>query len=142
MTRYLLDTNVLIALCDPEQTFHEAASRWFYERGIRGWLTCPITENGTVRILSLAKYPGSQPPQAVLESLRSLLMVGNHEHIPDDVSLLDDNIDPSQISGSGLVTDTYLALLAHYHGAELATFDRRISTAALRVNGRVHQIPV
>lgn len=142
MTRYLLDTNVLIALLDPNQQFHEAANRWFYGGAMRDWLSCPITENGTVRIISLEKYPGNRSPHTVVESLRTLLSVGGHEHIPDDVSLLDPGIDPRHIQGSGQVTDVYLALLAHQHGAQLATFDRRVSTAALHVPGKVHQVVV
>ncbi|QIM19555.1 PIN domain-containing protein [Leucobacter coleopterorum] len=142
MSSYLLDTNVLIALLDPDQQFHEAANRWFYGGAMRSWLSCPITENGVIRVVSLPKYPRSRPPVEVIESLRTLLAVGNHNHIPDDVSLLDPDIDPHRVKGSAKVTDTYLALLAHRHNAQLATFDRRISTAALRVPGKIYQIPV
>jgi toxin-antitoxin system PIN domain toxin len=140
MTRYLLDTNVLIALLDARQQFHEAANSWFYGGAMRDWLSCPMTENGTVRILSLPKYPGHQPPHVVIESLRTLIAVGQHEHVSDDVSLLDRGIDPGRIAASAHVTDTYLALLAHRHGAQLATFDRRISAAALTVPAEIHQI--
>lgn len=140
MNRYLLDTNVLIALLDPAQQFHDAANHWFYGGAMRDWLSCPITENGTVRILSLPKYPGCQPPHVVVESLRTLLAVGQHKHVPDDVSLMDPGIDPRRIAGSAQVTDTYLALLAHRHGAQLATFDRRISAAALSAPAEIHQI--
>ncbi|MFT4233137.1 MAG: PIN domain-containing protein [Leucobacter sp.] len=142
MSRYLLDTNVLVALIDPDQPFHDAASRWFYADPERAWLTCPITENGTIRIISLPGYPRSQPAHAVFESLRSLTAVGAHEFVPDDVTLLGDAVDPRRLQGSGQVTDTYLALLARAHGAQLATLDRRISTAAVRIPVEVFQIPV
>lgn len=141
MSRYLLDINVLIALIDPDQPFHEAANRWFYAESQRCWLTCPITENGTVRIIGLPKYPRSQPVHVALESLRTLTGVGRHEHIADDVSLLGLDVDPRRMRSSGQVTDTYLALLAHAHDARLATFDRRISTAALGVPAAIYQIP-
>ena len=52
MTPYLLDVNVLLALCDPMHVHHEAAHRWFAEKGSQAWATCPITENGFVRIAS------------------------------------------------------------------------------------------
>ncbi|MFV0433823.1 MAG: TA system VapC family ribonuclease toxin [Leucobacter sp.] len=138
---YLLDTNVLIALIDPDQPFHVAASEWFYSDLQRQWLTCPITENGTVRIISLPRYPRSQPVHVVFESLRTLTRVGCHQRISDDVSLLGSDVDSHRMRGSGEVTDTYLALLAHAHGAQLATFDRRISTTALRVPAGVYQVP-
>lgn len=141
MSRYLLDTNVLIALLDPDQQFHAAANRWFYGGAMQNWLSCPITENGTVRIVSLPQYPGERAPGTVLESLGTLLTAGNHERVADDVSLFSPEIEPSRIETSAQVTDLYLALLAFKHSAQLATFDRRISTAALRVPATIFQIP-
>jgi len=48
MTVYLLDVNVLLALCDSLHVHHEAAHRWFGDYGRTAWATCPITENVTV----------------------------------------------------------------------------------------------
>lgn len=141
MSKYLLDTNLLIALLDPDHPFHLPASRWFSREARRRWLTCPITENGAARIISLNSYSASRPVHEVVEALRSLTTVGRHEHIPDDASLLGSDIEPRRIRGSGQVTDTYLALLAHKHGAKLATLDRRISTAALKIPAQIEQIP-
>jgi predicted nucleic acid-binding protein len=47
----LLDVNVLVAMLDPEHVHHEGAHAWFSEHRSTGWATCPITENGLVRIL-------------------------------------------------------------------------------------------
>lgn len=141
MSRYLLDINALIALLDPDHTFQEAVSHWFYADPRRHWLTCPITENGTIRIIGLPRYPQSQPLRITIEALRSLTSFGHHEHIPDDVSLLGSDIDPRRIHGPGQITDTYLALLAQAHGAALATTDRKLSTRALGSMVEVFQIP-
>ena len=54
---YLLDVNVLIALVDSAHVRHDAANDWFDREGGSAWATCPITENGLVRIPSHPKYP-------------------------------------------------------------------------------------
>ncbi|PJN94116.1 VapC toxin family PIN domain ribonuclease, partial [Amaricoccus sp. HAR-UPW-R2A-40] len=56
---FLLDVNVLIALTDPAHVAHDDAHVWFAETGRHAWATCPITENGVLRILGNPKYPNS-----------------------------------------------------------------------------------
>jgi len=51
MTTYLLDVNVLIALIDPAHVQHDAAHAWFASTGQHSWATCPLTENGVLRIV-------------------------------------------------------------------------------------------
>jgi hypothetical protein len=65
---YLLDINVLIALSDPAHVHHEAAHRWFSAVGSASWATCPITENGFVRVISSPSYQSiaATPAQAAL----------------------------------------------------------------------------
>ena len=53
--RALLDVNVLIALLDAGHASHSAALRWFSANAAAGWASCPITQNGCVRILSHPK---------------------------------------------------------------------------------------
>jgi len=48
---YLLDVNLLVALFDRRHLNHEAAHDWFARRGIDSWATCPITENGFLRVI-------------------------------------------------------------------------------------------
>ncbi len=55
----LLDVNVLLALFDPDHIHHEAAHRWFARSRESGWASCPLTENGVVRILSNPAYSSS-----------------------------------------------------------------------------------
>jgi predicted nucleic acid-binding protein len=54
---FLLDVNVLIALIDPSHVNHAAAHDWFTQVARDGWATCPIVENGVIRILSHSAYP-------------------------------------------------------------------------------------
>jgi len=51
MTTYLLDVNVLIALIDPAHVQHDTAHVWFASTGSHSWATCPLTENGVLRIV-------------------------------------------------------------------------------------------
>jgi toxin-antitoxin system PIN domain toxin len=131
---FLLDTNVLIALIDPAHVGHDAAHRWFAERGAASWATCPLTENGVIRIVSQPKYPNSAgSPAAVAPIVSGLRGLPGHVFWSDDLSLVgSDLIEPSQITTPAQVTDTYLLALAVSKGGELATFDRRLSSRAVR----------
>ena len=53
--RHLLDINVLIALMDPDHVFHRRAHEWWAAEP-RTWASCPLTENGLVRIMASAAY--------------------------------------------------------------------------------------
>jgi hypothetical protein len=132
VTRYLLDVNVLIALIDPTHVQHDRTHDWFAERGRQAWASCPLTENGVLRIVGHPRYPNSPgTPAAVAELVSILCSLGGHEFWPDDVSLLDSQrVDSSRLLDSGQVTDTYLLALAIAHGGQLATFDRHLVTDA------------
>jgi toxin-antitoxin system PIN domain toxin len=136
VTRYLLDVNVLIALIDPAHVQHDRAHDWFAAKGRKAWATCPVTENGVLRIVGHPRYPNSPgTPAAVAELVSILRGLGGHEFWPDDITLFDNRrIDTDRLLDSGQVTDAYLLALALAHGGELATFDRRLVTSAV-VNG-------
>ncbi|MHB8530682.1 MAG: TA system VapC family ribonuclease toxin [Caulobacteraceae bacterium] len=131
---YLLDVNVLIALLDPAHVGHEAAHSWFGRVGARSWATCPITENGVIRIVGHPNYPNSVGSPAMAAPIASRLRaLPGHVFWNDDLSLVDsDLIDPRKIATPGQVTDTYLLALAVANHGQLATFDRRLSTMAVR----------
>jgi hypothetical protein len=133
VTRYLLDVNVLIALIDPAHVQHDRAHEWFAAKGRRGWATCPLTQNGVLRIVGHPRYPSSPgTPAAVAELLAAFLASNNHEFWPDDVTLLDAaRVDASRLLDSAQITDSYLLALACAHGGKLATFDRRIVPGAV-----------
>jgi toxin-antitoxin system PIN domain toxin len=133
VTRYLLDVNVLIALIDPAHVQHDLAHNWFAAKGKRAWATCPLTENGVLRIVGNARYPNSPgTPAAVAELIAVLLALSGHAFWPDDVTLFDsERIDSTRLLDSGQVTDTYLLALARAHGGRLATFDRHVVANAV-----------
>jgi len=133
VTRFLLDVNVLIALIDPAHMQHDNAHTWFSAHGKRAWATCPLTENGIVRIVGHARYPNSPgTPAAAAELVQTLRGLGGHEFWLDDISLLDPNhIDVTRLLESSQVTDSYLLALASAHGGKLATFDRHLVTNAV-----------
>jgi toxin-antitoxin system PIN domain toxin len=130
---YLLDVNVLIALIDPTHVQHDRAHDWFAAQGKRAWATCPLTENGVLRIVGHQRYTNSPgTPAAVAELVAMLRSVGGHRFWPDDVTLFDtQRIDLTRLLDSGQVTDTYLLALAVAHGGKLATFDRHLVADAV-----------
>ncbi len=131
---FLLDVNVVIALIDPAHIAHDAAHHWFDNQGRKSWATCPLTENGAIRIVSHPKYPGAPgSPAAVAAIITQLRKLPGHVFWPDRISLVGgDHIDAEQIQTSGQVTDTYLLALAVINDGQLATFDRRLSTKAVK----------
>ncbi|RJF87954.1 PIN domain-containing protein [Oleomonas cavernae] len=131
---FLLDVNVLIALIDPSHVGHDAAHRWFEKEGRASWATCPLTENGVIRIAGHPKYPNSPgSPAAVAAIVAQLRTLPGHVFWPDDISLVaDDHVDATQVLTSAQVTDSYLLALTVAHGGRLATLDRRLSVKAVK----------
>ena len=134
MTSYLLDVNVLIALVDPAHVQHEAAHAWFAKDGKGAWATCPLTENGLLRIMGHPRYPNSPgTPAAIAAILAGLRALPGHRFWPDDISLTDgSHIDTARLLHAAQVTDSYLLALAGAHAGKLATFDRKLVVDAVR----------
>lgn len=132
--RALLDINVLLALFDEDHIFHERAHVWFGENLPMGWASCPLTENGFVRIRS---HPNFHPVkkrnvQEVSTALNSFISASDHEFWSDSVSLLDSrSFDQSRILGPRQITDLYLLALAAINGGRLVTFDEGINLSAV-----------
>ena len=132
----LLDVNALIALLDADHVGHPAIHRWFTKHHRFGWATCPLTENGMVRVLSQAAYPsGQRTPAEVIQVLSALktAFVSSFEFWPDNVSISDESVfNGSLIPGRRQVTDVYLIGLAMHHGGTIVSFDRTLSWQAVR----------
>ena len=137
---HLLDVNVLVALFDPGHIHHEAAHAWFAVAREEGWATCPLTQNGLVRVLSNAAYPGRRTTVAdAVDRLRRFTGSGGHTGWPDDLSILDPaRVDAGHLAGHGEVTDAYLLALAVHDDGTLATFDRAVRREAVVVAKEGH----
>ena len=126
----LLDVNVLIALLDPQHVHHDPAHHWFAQHSSAGWATCPLTQNGVLRILGHPRYPNCPgSPAAVMPLLMGLLSHPHHHFWADALSWSATSaIRGDQVVAHGQITDVYLlALAVHQHGS-LASFDSRINT--------------
>lgn len=130
---YLLDVNVLIALVDPAHVQHDQAHDWFARVGHKGFATCPITENGLLRIVGHPKYPNSPgSPSVVLDSLTAMRGLQGHSFWADDITLTDaGRVHAARLSSHSQVTDSYLLALALAHGGRLASLDRRLVVDAV-----------
>jgi uncharacterized protein len=133
VTVFLLDVNMLIALVDTAHIQHDEAHEWFGKTGRKAFATCPLTENGLLRILGHPKYPNSPgSPGAVMSSLTAIRSLPGHRFWADTISLSDDQlVDSSRLTGHAQVTDTYLLALAQAHGGRLASMDRKLVTDAV-----------
>jgi toxin-antitoxin system PIN domain toxin len=129
----LLDINVLLALLDGAHVHHVRAKEWILSRPKPVWASCPLTQNGFVRIISQPSYPGNV---SVLHAFTLLLEATSTEHHtfwPDDLSVLDESrFNASMIHGPRQITDAYLLALAVSHGGQLVALDRSISLSAVK----------
>lgn len=133
--RSLLDVNVIIALLDPDHAFHERAHDWWSVNTKQGWASCPLTENGVVRIMSNPGYSQKArfAPDDLIGRLRQFAVQSNHEFWPDDISLRNESIFvAARIHSSRQLTDHYLLALATKHRGGLVTFDQGILLSAVR----------
>jgi toxin-antitoxin system PIN domain toxin len=131
----LPDVNVLLALLDPMHPHHEAANIWYTGTASTGWATCPLTENGFVRILSSPSYLGLQlrveDALALLEATTAN-PIAPHHFWADSLSLRNSAIlFSSAITGTKQITDVYLLALCQQNGGTFVTLDSAITTAAI-----------
>lgn len=143
---FLLDINILIALADGDHVHHvhhvhhDSAVVFFKQAMAHGWATCPLTENGFLRIMGHPRYdqgPGS--PQEARYLISSLCTVPGHQFWPDSISLCDSSQFPT-LPGSRHLTDYYLLALAIRHGAKLASFDQRIDPSHLEGGASAYHV--
>jgi len=131
--RALLDVNVLVALLDGGHLHHGLAMDWLAAHGGDGWASCPITQNGCLRILSLPGYGNPQPPARVAERLATATADPSHAFWPDAVSLLEPGrLRWDHVLVSRQITDVYLLALAVQHQGTFVTLDRSIAPRPCR----------
>ena len=132
--RALLDINVWVALFDDAHQFSDRANAFIEARGAR-IATCPLVENGVIRVMSQPGYGrrGGLPIQAVRERLREACAALDHEFWPDEISLRDDTlVDFARVQGHHQMTDLYLLALAVHRRGCLASFDQGIALTSVR----------
>ena len=130
--RALLDVNVLVALLDRTHLHHRVATVWLAANVSRGWASCPLTQNGCVRILSLPSYRNAQSPFAVADRLGQATGNKSHEFWPDSVSVVEKGrLHWDRVLSSRQITDVYLLALAVARGGRLVTLDRSIAIEAV-----------
>jgi len=125
---WLLDINVLIARVDPAHEFHAPVCRWLKQYRNDPLVTCPLTENGFLRIYGHPNYPGGPgSPEAARRDLLVIRSLPNHQFLTDSVSLGESIRFPSLEGASPKqLTDLYLLALAAANGIRFATFDQQI----------------
>ena len=132
--RALLDVNVLVALFDPDHVHYDVAHDWFADHREAGWATCPLTENGFVRVVSQLVRGGEiiRAPELV-DRLRTFCGSGHHEFWPDAISLCDERVfNTALVRGHKQLTDIYLLGLAVKRGGYLVTFDAHVPLGAAK----------
>lgn len=130
--RSLLDVNVLIALLDRQHAAHAQAHQWLANNLVDGWASCPLTENGCLRIMTNPRYPAPVNPVNLLAKLDTAKASAHHEFWPDDLSVTDTaSFNRSEIRNHHQVTDLYLLALAVKRGGRLVTFDQGIAFSSV-----------
>ena len=132
--RALLDVNVLIALFDEDHIHSDRAHEWFSANSDKGWASCPLTENGVVRIMSQPGFSAKlrHSPSQMIARLADFAAKTDHEFWPDAISLRDPaKFDTTRILGARQITDLYLLALAAHHNGRLITFDETIILSAV-----------
>lgn len=128
---FLFDTNILIALADEQHVHHQRASAFFGNAIKQGWATCPMVENGFLRVFGHPNYPGGPgSPEDARIFLQSFRSAPGHQFWPDALSLCEQARFPV-LPAAKQLTDYYLLALAIHRKGRLASFDRRIDPSLL-----------
>ncbi len=129
---FLLDVNVLIALVDRRHVHHQQTYEWFLRNHKSGWATCPLTENGCIRIFGHKKYPtGPQNTGKARALLNELKLVPGYQFWEDEISICDLNLIP-KLPTSQSLTDVYLLALAVSRQSTFVSLDQRIEPSIVQ----------
>lgn len=121
----LLDVNILIALLDENHLHHPLVCGWLDDHIGDGWASCPITQNGCVRILSQPSYSNALGVPEAIGLLREATSTQHHQFVADDASLLDSAlVEREQLLSARQITDVYL--LARVRALEVPRASRRV----------------
>ena len=139
MARYLLDANVLIALCWSQHIHHTAALAWFKNHSKHGWATCALTQAAFVRVILQPAFSG-EPMQAheVIELLARTTSHPQHRYVSIDFDMLQVQAAcTGGLLGHRQITDAWLLTTAIRHNAKLVTFDAGIGSLLAKPSERL-----
>ena len=131
--RHLLDVNVWVALLDEAHVHHAQALAFVRRRKLK-IATCPLVENGIIRVLNLPGYSKHGPAgfEAVQRKLQQICADLDHEFWSDSISLRTDGVvDWSRVLGHNQITDVYLLALALTNSGCLVTLDHRVALSTV-----------
>ena len=130
--RAILDVSVLIALLDTQHLHHANVTRWFTDNTAHGWASCPLTQNGCIRILSQPGYLNSTPAAVVADILIDATADSSHQFWPDSFSLLNSGaLHWDRLLSGRHLTDVYLLGLAVRNAGRLVTLDQGVPLSAV-----------
>ena len=139
--RALFDVSMLLAMFDPAHMHFPRARVWWRDHRDAGWASCPLSQNGFVRIMSQPSYPRPVTPAEASFALHEQMNQPGHAFWPDDISITDPSLfDHSRILGPSQITDVYLLALALKHGGRLVTFDKGVPVAAVKGATKAHVV--
>ena len=127
----LLDVNVLISLLDANHEHHAASMGWLRQNN-DPWASCPITQNGYLRVVTGPKYPNRISIWQAIRTLSQAVSTPDHTFLPDNISVLDTrHVAHGHIQGYKQFTDIYLFALSVSHGARFVTLDGGVPRVAV-----------
>ena len=138
----LLDVNVLISLLDANHEHHPAVMGWFGQNNDR-WASCPTTQNGYLRIVTLERYGNTISINEAIRRLSRAVSTPDHDFLSDNISLLNpQHVAHRHIQGPKQFTDIYLLALSVSHGSRFVTLDGGVPRAAVpqATNASMHVI--
>ena len=131
--RHLLDVNVWVALLDEAHVFHAQALAFVQTPKVQ-IASCPLVENGVIRVLNLPGYSVHGPAgfKRVANKLTEVCAMLDHAFWPDDLSLRRPGIGNwPRVLGHNQITDVYLLALAVARQGCLVTLDHRVAISTV-----------
>jgi len=144
MARFLLDANVLIALCWSNHAHHKAALSWFKGHAAHCWATCAFTQSAFVRVILQPAFSNSAMQAAeVIELLALNTAHAKHHYLNVDFDMRAvQTACTGGLLGHRQITDAWLLATAIRHKTKLVTFDAGIASLLATPAERTAQLTV
>jgi hypothetical protein len=122
---FLLDVNVLLAVCWEEMETHETARSWFSAHVGEGWATCTLTESAFVRLSMNPKvFPDPASFREALAVLEALRKVPGYRFLVQSAPFTEADFPAKSVRGYRQVVDASLLALSRKHEVRLVSFDK------------------